>query len=135
MRQNWIGTVILVGVSMAAGSLLSQMWEQVLGQPTGLSAPAQQVVVQQPTELPKCFVDCVTLPPQGGSPPQIRVITVVDTEAKKIVVYHMAMATGQLWLRSVRDMQPDLMLHEYNATLPTPSEIIGELQRFGVKSY
>jgi len=134
MRKNVIGTVILVGVSVAAGSLLSQMREQVLGQPGGFSTPAPQVVVNQPAELPKCFVDFVTLPPlPGRDMPLTRVITVVDTEAKKIAVYHMDMVTGQLGLRGVRDIQPDLMINELNATSPTPREITAELQRFGVK--
>ena len=131
MKKNWIGTVVLVGVSVAVGLCLSQMWEQVLGQPGGFAAPAPQVVVNQPAELPKLCVDfaTVTVPAQGGRPAEIRVITVVDTEAKKIAVYHLEMTTGKLWLRSTRDIQPDLMINQFNATLPLPSEIWQDVQR------
>jgi len=128
MRGNWIGTVILVGVSMAAGLLLTQIWDQVLGQVGFVEAP--QVVVSQPAELPKCIVDFVWLPSMQGEMPRVRVITVVDTEAKRIAVYHSDMPTGQVRLLSVRDIKPDLMLNEHNATSPLPSEITRELQRY-----
>jgi len=131
MRKSWIGTVVLVGASIAAGLLLSQMWEQVLGQPGGffVESPPPQVVVNQPTELPKCYVDFVTLPIQGEALPRIRVITVVDTELKRIAVYHLEMATGKLWWLSTRDIQPELRVNQFNATSPLPSEISREIQR------
>jgi len=131
MKKNWIGTVVLVGVSMVAGSLLSQMWEQVLGQPVGFSMEAPpvvpQVVVNQPTELPKWFVDFVPAPPQWGRP-EIRVITVVDTETKKIAVYHLDTTDGGLWWLSTRDIQPDLMTNQFNPRPPFPSDVRLETQ-------
>jgi hypothetical protein len=129
MKKNWIGTVILVGVSVAAGSLLSQMREQVLGQSGGFSAPVPQVVVQQHAELLKCYVDVAPLPSPGGGISQIRVFTVVDTEAKKIAVYHLDTSTGRLQLLSTRDIQPDLMIEQFNAQSPLPSEIKQEMLR------
>ena len=131
MKKNWIGTFVLVGVSVVVGLLLSQMWEQVLGQPDvfSVSSPTQ-VVVKQPVELPKCYVDCVALPPLPGENfPRIRLITVVDTELKKIVAYHMDTTTGKLWLLTTRNIQPDLMIDQYNATSPLPSELLREYQR------
>jgi len=132
MRKNWnwIGTVVLVGVSMVAGAILSQMWGQpVHGQPAGFfvesPAVAPQVVVQQPAELPKLIVDFVSLSPQ------IRAVTVVDTEAKKIAIFHQNLTDGGLGLLSVRNIQPDLMLDEYNARSPLPSELMLEMQRLG----
>lgn len=152
MRKNGIGAALLVGVLIAAGLLLSSVGEKVLGQPgtlgqsgmlgqtstlgrgEGFSAPAPQVLMNLPAELPKCCVDFVTLPPAPGeSVPRFRVITVVDTEAKKIAVYHMEMVTGKLWFRSVRDIKPDLMINQFNASSPTPSEIMGEMERFKEK--
>jgi len=139
MKKNWIGTAILVSVSIVIGFFLSQTWEQVLGQhnlgqPGGFfvegTPVVPQVVVRQQPELPKWAVDFVTLPPmQGESMPRFRLITVVDTEAKKIAVYHMDMTTGGVRLLSVRDIQPDLMLDQFNAMSPLPSEIIREMQR------
>ena len=134
MKKNWIGTVILVGVSLAAGSFLSQMWEPVLGQYGGFVAEASQdpkVVVNQSAELPKLCVDFVTVmvPTQEGRLAETRVITVVDTESKKIAVYHLEMATGKLWWRCTRDIQPELMVNQFNAMLPLPSEVWQDVQR------
>jgi len=150
MQKNWMtqgyptgkssmGTAVLVVMSIAAGLLLSQSWEQVLGQPAGSvfknnltedPQVAPQVVVQKPAELPKWCVNFVTMPPlQGESLPRFQVITIVDTETKRIAVYHLDMSNGSLRLLSVRDIQPDLMLDQFNATSPLPSEIIREMQR------
>ena len=134
MKKNWIGTVVLVGMSMVAGSLLPQMWEQVLGQPVGFSVEAPQVVVNQPAELPKWCVDFVTLPPlQGETLPRIRVITVVDTESKRIAVYHMDLISGSVKLLTVRNIQPDLTLDQYNPTGLLPTEIMRDKQRLDGK--
>ena len=130
MRKNWIGTVVLVGVSMVVGLFLSQMWEPVLGQPGGFSVEAPlQVVVQQQAELSKCYVDCRPLPFPGGAPSQILVITVVDTEAKKIAVYHQDMTKGAVTWLSTRNIQPDLMIDQYNARSPLPDEVNQEILR------
>ena len=130
MSKNWIGMIVLVGASLVAGSFFSQIWEQVLGQPpVGFSAEPPQVVVNQPAVLPKWCVDFVPLPPlPGESQPRFRVITVVDTETKKIAVYHLNITTGELWWLSTRDIQPDLMVNQFNATSPLPSDIRQELQ-------
>jgi len=128
MRKNWIGTVVVVGVSMATGMFFSQTWEQVQGHPFGFPTGAPQVVVNQPTELPKWFVDFVSMPPQGGNP-EIRVITVVDTEAKKIAVYHLNVTDGGLRWLSTRNIQPDLMFDQHNAREPLPSDVRREMQR------
>ena len=134
MKKNWIGPIVLVGVSMAAGSLLSQVWEQVHGQPFGFPAEvplvAPQVVVRQSAELPKWFVDFASLPPQSGRP-EIRVITVVDTETKRIAMYHLNTMDGNLHWLSTRNIQPDLMIDQHNATSPLPSELMLEMQRLG----
>ena len=133
MKKIWIGVIALIGISLT-GAFFLQMWEQVFGQPVGFSVDAPQVVVNQPAVLPKWCVDFIFLPPQGGKLPEIRVITIVDTETKRIAVYHMELATGKLWLLSVRDIQPDLMLNEFNAISPLPSELSKELQRLEGKN-
>jgi len=132
MRTNGIGTVVLVGVSMAAGLILSHVWEPVLGQPGGFSVEAPpQVVVRQQAELPKWCVDFTALPSPGGGPSPVRVITVVDTETKKIAVYHMDMSTGGLHWLSTRNIQPDLAIDQFNARSPLPSELNQEILRLG----
>jgi hypothetical protein len=131
MRKNWIGTVVLVGTSLIAGALFSQMWEQSLGQPGGFIAEPQvppQVVVNQPAELPKWFVETVALPPLADNLPQ-RAIIIVDTESKKIAVYRLETATGKLWWLSTRDIAGDLKVNQFNATSPLPAEMMKEMQR------
>ena len=133
MRKNWnwIGTVVLVGTSMITGAVLSQMWVPVHGQPIGVSgAPlaepvqaAPQVVVNQPGEPLKWCVDFVSLSPQ------IRVITVVDTETKKIAVYHLNVADGGLKWLTTRNIQPDLLVDQYNPRTPFPSEVRRDIQQ------
>ena len=135
MKKNWMGTVVLIGVSMVAGQLLSQMWEQVQGQPVGgfaVDAPpiAPQVVVRQPGIPPNWFVDFVSLPPQVGKP-EIRAITVVNTEAKKIALYHLNVTDCSLKWFGTRNIQPDLMFDQYDGTSPLPSNLIPELERLG----
>ena len=126
--KNWIGTVVLVGISAAAGMFFSQIWEQVFGQAVGFSVEVPQVVVRPPAEMPKWCVDITDLPPQAGRP-GIRAITVVDTETKKFLFYHHNVIDGSLWLISTRNIAPDLMLDEHNAQSPLPSEIMREMQR------
>ena len=131
MKKNRIGVVVLVCVSAAAGQLLSQVWEQVFGQPGNFSAnvPAQ-AVVNLPAAFQKGFVDFVTVPPlQGENLPRTRLMTVVDMELKKIATYHIDLATGKLQCVSVRDIQEDLLLDQYNAMSPLPSELKAERQR------
>jgi hypothetical protein len=131
-RKNWICTVVLVGVSVTAGLFLSQMWESALGQPGGFAvATPPQVVIQHQPELLKCYVDCRPLPMPGGAPSQILVITVVDTEAKKIAVYHQDMTNGAVTWLSTRNIQPDLMIDQFNARSPWPSDVKQEVLRLG----
>ena len=50
-------------------------------------------------------------------------ITLVDTRQKVIAVYHVDRSTGALSLRSVRNLQWDLMIEDFNSNNPTPREI------------
>lgn len=129
MSKNWIGTVVLVCLSLTAGMFFSQMLEQVQGQPTGFSLESQPVVVNQPPTLPKWCVDFVPLPSQQGRPAEMRAITIVDPEAKKIAVYHVNVVTGQVWWLSTRNIQPDLTVNQFNATSPLPADMIKEIQQ------
>jgi len=119
MRKNWIGTVALVGVSMVAGLFLSQVWEQVQGQSVGLSVePPLQVVVQQPAELPKWCVNFAMVQPG------VQVITIVDTETKRILMYRSELQTGGVKLLSSRNIEGDLLFDQLNALPPLPADIM-----------
>lgn len=50
-------------------------------------------------------------------------LTVVDTRQRVIAVYQVDRVSGALQLRSVRNVQWDLTIEEYNCTSPAPREI------------
>ncbi|MDR1965039.1 MAG: hypothetical protein LBQ50_14805 [Planctomycetaceae bacterium] len=114
--------------------LISLVWNQALGQPVNLPlTPAPdsipQVVVRPPAEPPKWLVDFSPYEDPVNPAKKIRVITVVDPESKRIVVYHEDLATGQIKLLSARNIRNDLLLDQFNALSPTPSEIEKDIRR------
>ena len=50
-------------------------------------------------------------------------ITLVDTRQRVMAVYHVDRASGSLTLRSVRNLQWDLTIEDFNSSNPTPREI------------
>ena len=50
-------------------------------------------------------------------------ITVIDPKQKVLAVYHVDRITGAVSLRSVRNMQWDLLIEDFNSANPTPREI------------
>ena len=58
----------------------------------------------------------------------IQQLTVVDPKRKSISVYHIELKTGKIQLRSVRNIDSDLRIEEYNAAHPLPHEIRSQLQ-------
>lgn len=65
--------------------------------------------------------DLVVLSHEG--PDGRQQITVVDTRQRVIAVYQVDRASGALQLRSVRNVQWDLTIEEYNCASPAPREI------------
>ena len=56
-------------------------------------------------------------------------ITVVDPRQRVLAVYHVDRATGALALRSVRNLNWDLMIEDFNSDKPTPREVRALTQR------
>jgi hypothetical protein len=50
-------------------------------------------------------------------------ITVIDPEKRVMSVYHIDLASGEIVLKSVRKIQWDLQMIEFNGTSPLPREI------------
>jgi hypothetical protein len=138
MSKHWFDLVLLVIGFLMLSFLISTVREQALGQPVnpgnfpaGLPKEiAPQVVVRPPAEPPKWLVDFAPYESPANPAQKIRVITVVDPESKRIVVYHEDLATGQVKLLSSRNIQNDLLLDQFNAVSPTPSEIERDFRRF-----
>jgi hypothetical protein len=56
-------------------------------------------------------------------------ITVVDTRQRVLAVYHVDRATGGLALKSVRNIQHDLLIEDFNSEKPTPREVRALIQQ------
>jgi hypothetical protein len=50
-------------------------------------------------------------------------ITVIDPRQRVMAVYQVDRATGALALRSVRNLQWDLLIEDFNSDKPTPREV------------
>ena len=56
-------------------------------------------------------------------------VTVIDTKARIMSVYHIENATGTISLKSVRNISADLMMDEFNTESPLPREIRAILKK------
>lgn len=56
-------------------------------------------------------------------------VTVIDSRTNRLAVYHVAQATGEIELKSVRDVTWDLKLDHFNGVDPLPRAIRGMTDR------
>jgi hypothetical protein len=111
--RGWIGGV-LVGCGVCSALLVGFADAQAPRQASfDRSMPAQDRVANSP--------DLLALSHDGGDGRQQ--ITVVDPRQKVMAVYHVDRATGALALKSVRNLQWDLQIEDYNSTSPAPRDI------------
>jgi hypothetical protein len=61
--------------------------------------------------------------------PGAQQITLIDPRTRVMSVYHIDRGTGGITLRSVRNVQWDLQLDEFNGNSPSPREIQSLLQQ------
>lgn len=66
------------------------------------------------------------LPAAEGKP---SALTIVDPLTKRILVYHIDRASGEIELKSARDMSADLQLPHWNSRAPLPQEIRDFIKR------
>jgi len=65
--------------------------------------------------------DLLALSHDGGDGRQQ--ITLIDPKQRVMAVYHIDRATGALALKSVRNLQWDLQIEDYNSGSPAPRDI------------
>jgi hypothetical protein len=65
--------------------------------------------------------DLLALSHDGGDGRQQ--ITIVDPRQRVMAVYHVDRASGALQLKSVRSVQWDLLIEDYNSGTPAPRDI------------
>ena len=56
-------------------------------------------------------------------------VTVIDPEARVLSVYHIDLGTGEIVLKSVRNIHWDLQLGVFNGTRPLPLEVQSMLEQ------
>jgi hypothetical protein len=56
-------------------------------------------------------------------------VTVIDPEKHVLGVYHIDLTTGEIVLKSVRNIHWDLQMMEFNGTTPLPREIRSLLEQ------
>jgi hypothetical protein len=75
---------------------------------------AQQTAPQPATEL---------LAVSSDADPARQQVVVIDSKTRVMSVYHIEHATGAISLKSVRSIQADLQMDEFNTQSPLPREI------------
>jgi hypothetical protein len=58
-----------------------------------------------------------------AGPEGIQQLTLIDTQARVMGVYHVERASGKIVLKSVRNVNWDLQMDEFNGQRPSPREI------------
>lgn len=104
--------LVFVTVACGASSLFSEAWGQRReARPEVATGTGQLIAVASDN---------------GGGPQQV---VLIDPQARVMGVYHVDRTTGELSLKSVRNVHWDLMMDEFNGSNPSPREIRSLLPR------
>jgi len=119
-----LGTLLVLVVAVNEGST-----ESPIAAAVPASAPATVSYERVPSSSPPTG-NLIThvLPSEGGA----QALVVVDPVQRVLAVYHVDKSTGEIGLRSVRNITWDLQLPEFNSGEPLPRDIrnmSGELKR------
>lgn len=108
----WLGRIGFVVVTGSLFWLLSPSLATMHGQ----AAYSQQEAGGGPSQS-SLQVQSAMLP--GG----VQQLSVIDSQAKSLAVYHIEPTTGKILLRSVRSLQWDLQMEHFNGQTPLPGEL------------
>lgn len=114
MRRSLFGALLGAGLVIAATAGRGSS-EPAFGGPGGLT----NVSPLQDTGL----ITQVTA--ENGQP---LTVTVVDPRQRAMAIYHVDRSTGEITLRSVRNLTWDLQMVQYNSGNPLPQDIRSGLQ-------
>lgn len=112
MRRLHFGVVL--GTLLVLGLIVGRGWSET---PSAVGSP--NVPYQSTSNL------ITHVPPAEGGP---QAIVVVDPATRVLAVYHVDKTTGEIALRSVRNVSFDLQMMEFNSGKPLPEEIHGMLK-------
>ncbi|MEX0794234.1 MAG: hypothetical protein WD045_13955 [Pirellulaceae bacterium] len=105
MRKFLLPVALVVAGLVLTSELLS-LHSMLLAQRTNSPAVASELMFHSVTA------------PDGGQN-----IVLVDPSTRVMGVYHVDSATGKVSLKSVRNLQWDLLIEDFNSGAPTPREI------------
>lgn len=116
MRNAALGLVFATGLLLGFGMVQAD-GPLLYGQrPAATAAP-----VSTGTTRTAQAGDCVALWSDGTGGPQQ--LLVLDSRSRALAVYHIDRSSGQVVLKSARNLQADLLLDEFNSGEPSPHEI------------
>jgi hypothetical protein len=103
----------LLGVSV--GSLLVLAATAICGSTEPETTGAREFTSSLPSPALTAHVSDVEGQPQ--------VVTIIDAQQRVLAVYHVDRASGEITLKSVRNLTWDLQMLEYNSGAPLPQDI------------
>jgi hypothetical protein len=117
MKRAILGTLVGIGLVMAAAAM---------AEPRGEFVPQRGM---QATSAPSATAgtELIVTPTTLGD--KVQMLTVVDPRQRVLCVYHIDMATGKIALKSVRNIQWDLQINDFNNQDPLPQQIQSQLER------
>jgi len=113
MRTTAVGFGVGCAVAMAGLSVLSS---------TGQVRAERALEASTPQAAPGLMA--FTTPAGEGR----QMLVIVAPEQQVVSVYHVDVASGEIALRSVRNIQGDLAMDDFNGVRPTPGEIRQKLE-------
>jgi hypothetical protein len=111
--------IAVVGASVVA-SLVIAMFVAAMVPSVGLAQ-------RNEPSLAKGGAGLVALAMPAGE--QRQQVTVIDPETRVLGVYHIDLNTGEIVLKSVRNIHWDLQMVEFNGTSPLPREVRSLLEQ------
>lgn len=114
--------VAAIGLSVLA--VLVVVFGVLADSPSAFSQAPTQPAAQPalPQRLPLAAAgDLMAFSSETGSGPAQ--VTLIDVKSRVMCVYHVDRTTGQIELKSVRNVHWDLLMEEFNGVTPLPSEI------------
>ncbi|MDZ4819361.1 MAG: hypothetical protein SGJ20_10350 [Planctomycetota bacterium] len=112
-------------VGLIAGSALAVavfFGTAFLGSDRGSQAVAQRTGVADPN------ADLITIATALSENSKSQQLTVIDPRTRVMSVYHVDLASGAISLKSVRNIQWDLHLVDFNGASPLPREVKAQLE-------
>ena len=110
MRHAELGVIVCVGLVIALWGIHSQR----------NTASAQDPQANSPAAFAQAQ-DVIALSFDLGNGRQQ--VTVIDSRKRVMSVYHIESGSGEISLKSVRSIQWDLQMDEFNGVSPLPREI------------